>query len=243
VKSLYAAISGGEPLPSNIRLAFEQKFQIPLYEGYGLTETIGPIAFNVPGAIKAGAVGKPIPTAEVRIADEAGKPLPPGETGEVWLKGPMIMKGYHNLADETTSALTADGYFKTGDLGHIDADGYLHITGRKKDIIIVAGEKAAPREIEEVIMRHPAVADVAVVGKKDASRGEVVVAFVTPRPEQAIKAEEVRDFCRQQGLAQWKCPREDFVEEKLPVSPTGKVLKRELQARVNAESSSPNAAG
>ena len=235
VKSLYAAISGGEPLPSNIRIAFEKKFGIPLYEGYGLTETIGPIAFNVPGAIKPGAVGKPIPTADVRIADEAGKPLPAGETGEVWLKGPMIMQGYHNLPEETTRAKTADGYFKTGDLGHIDSDGYLHITGRKKDIIIVAGEKAAPREIEEVIMKHPAVADVAVVGKKDPSRGEVVVAFVTAKPEQTIKADELRDFCRQQGLVQWKIPREVFVEEKLPVSPTGKVLKRELQARVNAE--------
>ena len=240
VKSLYAAISGGEPLPSNIREAFERKFGIPLYEGYGLTETIGPIAFNVPGAIKPGAVGKPIPTAEVRITGEDGKPVAPGETGEVWLKGPMIMKGYHNLAEETTGALTADGYFKTGDLGHIDADGYLHITGRKKDIIIVAGEKAAPREIEEVIMKHPAVADVAVVGKKDPSRGEVVVAFVTAKPEQTIKADEIRDFCRQQGLMQWKIPREVFVEEKLPVSPTGKVLKRELQARVNAQ---PGAAG
>jgi long-chain acyl-CoA synthetase len=246
VKSLYAAISGGEPLPSNIRLAFEKKFGIPLYEGYGLTETIGPIAFNVPGAIRAGAVGKIIPNAEVRIADEAGKALGQGETGEVWLKGPMIMQGYHNLPEETARAMTADGYFKTGDLGHIDADGFLHITGRKKDIIIVAGEKAAPREIEEVIMKHPSVADVAVVGKKDPSRGEVVVAFVTPKPDQQVKADEIRDFCRQQGLAQWKCPREVFVEKQLPVSPTGKVLKRELQARVNSQpeqSSTPPAAG
>jgi long-chain acyl-CoA synthetase len=133
VKSLYAAISGGEPLPSNIRDAWQKKFGIPIYEGYGLTETIGPIAFNVPGAIKGGAVGKIIPNAEVRITDEEGKGVPNrGDTGEVWLRGPMIMKGYHNLPDETAKAMTADGYFKTGDLGHIDPEGYLHITGRKK---------------------------------------------------------------------------------------------------------------
>jgi long-chain acyl-CoA synthetase len=239
VKSLYAAISGGEPLPSNIRLAFEKKFGMPLYEGYGLTETIGPIAFNVPGAVKPGAVGRAIPNAEIRMTDEEGKAVAKGETGEVWLRGPMIMRGYHNLPDETARALTADGYFKTGDLGHIDADGYLFITGRKKDIIIVAGEKAAPREIEEVIMKHPSVADVAVVGKRDPSRGEVVVAFVTAKADQTVKADEIRDFCRQQGLAQWKCPREIFVEKSLPVSPTGKVLKRELQARVNADPANP----
>ena len=243
VKSLYAAISGGEPLPSNIRIAFEKKFGIPIYEGYGLTETIGPIAFNVPGAIKPGAVGKIIPNAEVRITDEEGKAVAQGGSGEVWLRGPMIMQGYHNLPDESTKALTADGYFKTGDLGHIDNEGYLHITGRKKDIIIVAGEKAAPREIEEVIMKHPAVADVAVVGKKDPSRGEVVVAFMTAKPGQQIRADEIRDFCRQQGLAQWKVPREVFVEEKLPVSPTGKVLKRELQARVNSAPAASSSEG
>jgi long-chain acyl-CoA synthetase len=242
VKSLYAPISGGEPLPSNIRDAWQMKYGIPIYEGYGLTETIGPIAFNVPGAIKGGAVGKIIPNAEVRITDDEGKAVPNrGDTGEVWLRGPMIMKGYHNLPDETAKAMTADGYFKTGDLGHIDSEGYLHITGRKKDIIIVAGEKAAPREIEEVIMRHPSIADVAVVGKKDPSRGEVVVAFVTAKPDQQVKPDEIRDFCRQSGLAQWKCPREVFVEQKLPVSPTGKILKRELQARVNAQQ--PSAGG
>src|SRR5439155_25731430 len=134
VKSLYAAISGGEPLPAIIRQAFEKKFGVPIYEGYGLTETIGPIAFNVPGAIKPGSVGRPIPGAEVRIADEAGKPMPQGETGEVWLKGPMIMRGYFNLPDETAQALTADGFFKSGDLGFVDQEGYLHITGRKKDL-------------------------------------------------------------------------------------------------------------
>lgn len=233
LRSLYAAISGGEPLPSNIREGFEAKFKIPLYEGYGLTETIGPIAFNVPGAIKPGSVGRVIPSAEVRITDEEGRPLPQGQSGEVWLKGPMVMRGYHNLPEETAKALTADGYFKTGDLGHLDDEGFLHITGRKKDLIIVAGEKAVPREIEETILHHPDVADVAVVGKKDPSRGEVVVAFVTPKPDTQLKPDDIREFCRAQGMPQWKCPREVHIRQDLPRSPTGKVLKRVLTEELN----------
>jgi long-chain acyl-CoA synthetase len=234
VKSLYAAISGGEPLPPMIRQAFEAKFQIPIYEGYGLTETIGPIAFNAPGALKPGSVGRPIPGAQIRITDDDGKPLPQGQSGEVWLKGPMIMKGYHNNPDATAQALTSDGFFKTGDLGVIDPDGYLHITGRKKELIIVAGEKAVPREIEDLINQHPSVAEVAVVGKKDPSRGEVVVAFLIPKEGQTITGEQVREFCREKGLPQWKIPREVFIETDLPRSPTGKVLKRLLSEKVNA---------
>ncbi len=234
VKSLYAAISGGEPLPAIIREGWQKKFGIPIYEGYGLTETIGPIAFNVPGAIKPGSVGRAIPGAKIRITDDDGKDSPKGESGEVWLKGPMIMKGYHNLPKETQESLTSDGYFKTGDLGVVDDEGYLHITGRKKDLIIVAGEKAAPREIEELIAHHPAIRDAAVVGKKDPGRGEVVVAFVVPRDGQTIKPEEVKEFCRSKGLPQWKIPREVYVEQDLPRNPTGKVLKRELTRRVNS---------
>jgi long-chain acyl-CoA synthetase len=232
VKSLYAALSGGEPLPSNIREAFERKFGKPIYEGYGLTETIGPITFNAPGAIKPGSVGRLIPGAEVKIVDDDGKPVAPGESGEVWLKGPMIMKGYHNLPNETAEALTADRFFKTGDLGRMDDEGYLHITGRKKDLIIVAGEKAAPREIEEVILRTGKVADAAVVGRKDPGRGEAVVAFVIPREGVEVKPDEIREAVRQAGLPNWKTPKEVYVVADLPRSPTGKVLKRELQKKL-----------
>ena len=233
VKSLYAAISGGEPLPSIIREGWLKKYGVPLYEGYGLTETIGPIAFNVPGAIKPGSVGQPIPGAEIRIVDDDGNTAKDGESGEVWLRGPMIMQGYHNLPKETAAALTGDGYFKTGDLGVVDSEGYLHITGRKKDLIIVAGEKASPREIEEVIGLHPAIRDVAVVGKKDACAGKWLWRSCA-KEGQTITAETVREFCREKGLPQWKIPREVFVEADLPRNPTGKVLKRELAKRVNA---------
>jgi long-chain acyl-CoA synthetase len=233
-KPLYAAISGGEPLPAAVGEAFHARFQQPIYEGYGLTETIGPIAFNVPGAIKPGSVGRLIPGASAKIVDDDGNPVASGQSGEIWLKGPMVMKGYYNLPNETAAALTGDGFFKSGDLGYVDPDGYLHVTGRRKELIIVAGEKAVPREIEDVLLRHPAVADAAVVGKKDASRGEVVVAFVIPKEGQTVKPDELRDFARNQGLMQWKIPREVTVVDDLPRSPTGKVLKRVLSQQVNA---------
>ena len=235
VQSLYAALSGGEPLPANIREAFLQKFNKPLFEGYGLTETIGPVTINVPQANCPGSVGRPIPGVIIQTTDDDGNPLPQGESGEVWLKGPMIMKGYFNLPAETAASLTADGFFKSGDLGRVDSEGYLHITGRKKDLIIVDGEKAVPREIEEALMKHPAVAEAAVMGKKDPSRGEVVVAFVVMREGQTAKPDELREACRAQGLAAFKVPREIIFVTEFPRSPTGKVLKRMLAEQLKAE--------
>lgn len=228
LKSLYAALSGGEPLPAVIREAFLQKFNQPIYEGYGLTETIGPIAFNIPGRHRPGSVGQLLNGAHLRVAADDGSPLPQGQSGEIWLKGPMIMKGYHNLPEETAAVLTPDGYFKTGDLGMLDPDGYLFITGRKKDQINVAGEKASPREIEDMLNQHPAVAESAVVGKKDPSRGEVVAAFIILKEHQSATPDELRDFCREHGLTQWKIPRDIQFVADLPRSPTGKVLKRQL---------------
>lgn len=232
-QGLYAIISGAEPLPEAIREGFLKRFGKPIFEGYGLTETSPAVNFNTPAENRAGSVGRSIPGAQVRITDEAGDAVPAGQVGEIWLKGPMIMKGYHNLPEETAAALTPEGYFKTGDLGRLDEDGYLFITGRKKEMIIVAGEKAFPREIEDVLMRHPSVAEAAVVGKKDLSRGEAVVAFVIPREGQTPTVEALREHCKQQGLPQWKSPREIHMLQDLPRSPTGKVLKRELAAKVN----------
>lgn len=232
-KSMFAAISGGEPLPSLIREAFEQRFKKPLVEGYGLTETIGPIAFNAPHEYRPGAVGKPIPGADVKIADENGNALDRNQTGEVLIKGPMVFQGYHNLPEETARAMTDDGYFRSGDLGHIDSDGYLFITGRKKDVIIVSGEKVYPREIEEALAKHPAIADIAIVGRKDESRGEAVVAFVVPREGQTVTADSIRTFCRDNGVANWKTPKDVHIVSELPRSPTGKVLKRELVAKLS----------
>jgi len=233
-KTMFAAISGGEPLPSKVREAFHQKFNAHLYEGYGLTETIGPVCFNVPGKHRPGSVGQVIPHAGVRIVDEHDQPLPPDETGEVQMKGPMIFQGYHNLPDETAKAITPDGYFRSGDLGHIDNDGFVFITGRKKDLIIVSGEKVYPREIEELLSQDPTIADVAVIGRKDESRGEAVVAFIVPKEGQIVTLDTVRNFCRDKGVVNWKIPKDVIVAKELPRSPTGKVLKRELVAQLSA---------
>jgi len=232
-KTMYAMICGGEPLPSTLFAAFQQRFGQTLYEGYGLTETSAPVMINMPHCLRPGSVGKPVPGVDIRIVDDNGNPVKPGETGDLWVRGPMIMKGYYHLPDATAKAINADGYFNTGDIARQDADGFVYITGRKKDLIIVAGEKAVPREIEEAILRNPAVAVAAVVGKKDAARGEVVVAFVTAREGQSLTADAVRETCRAAGLPQWKIPREVFIEAELPRTPTGKILKRELSERVN----------
>jgi long-chain acyl-CoA synthetase len=233
-KSAWALLSGGDALPATLREGFKARFGVPLLEGYGLSETSPVVALNTPDVSRPGSVGKMVPGAQARIVDDNHNPLPAGQEGEIWLKGPMVMKGYHNLPTETANVLTADGYFKTGDLGKLDADGFLYITGRKKDLVIVAGEKAVPREIEDALMRHPAVLEAAVVGKNDASRGQVVVAFVTLKPEQTATAEELREFARNQNLAQFKVPREVHILEDLPRSPTGKVLKRVLSDKLNA---------
>jgi long-chain acyl-CoA synthetase len=233
-KSIYAVISGGEPLPATLREGFQQRFGKPLLEGYGLTETSPVLALNVPQEHRAGSVGKPVPGAQFKIVDEQGASLATGEIGEIWVKGPMVMKGYFNLPNDTSAALTADGYFKTGDLGKLDSDGFVFITGRKKEMIIVAGEKAYPREIEETLMRHPGVQEAAVLGKKDPGRGEIVVAFVIAREGMTVQADELRKFCIDNGLPAWKAPREVHLVPDLPRSPTGKVLKRTLAEQLSA---------
>ncbi len=232
-QQMYAPLAGGEPLPANIREAFRERFQTHIYEGYGLTETIGPVAFNTPQNHRAGSVGKLIPQATLKIVDDNDIALPgTDQTGEILLSGPMIMSGYYNLPEETDRVMTSDGFFRTGDLGHIDADGFLHVTGRKKDLIIVSGEKVYPRELEELLGQHPEIAEVAVLGRKDESRGEAVVAFVVAREGATPTLESVRDFLRQRNVVNWKIPKEVFVTKDLPRSPTGKVLKRELAQKL-----------
>lgn len=226
---VYGMFSGGEPLAGAVRELFESRFGVTLYEGYGLTETSPILAQNVPGASRAGSVGKPLTGVEVRIAGEDGSALARGLEGEIQVRGAMVFGGYEGLAEATAAAFTGDGFFRTGDLGHVDGEGFLFITGRLKDLIIVSGEKAHPREIEEVIGRHPAVAEVAVVGRKDESRGEVPVAFVVVKEgAEAPDANAIRTYCREQNLITWKHPREVVIVKSLPRSPTGKVLKREL---------------
>jgi len=232
-RDMFALISGGEALPEAVRLGFERRLGVTIHEGYGLTETSPVVSLNTPAAHRPGSVGRTIPGACVRVADDEGRPLPAGSEGEIWIRGPMVMKGYYNLPQETAAAFTPDRFFRTGDLGKMDADGYLYITGRKKELIICAGEKVSPREVEDVLVRHPGVAEAAVVGRKDEMRGEAVVAFVVPHEQAKLDAESIRRFCRDSGLAGFKIPREVIIASELPRSPTGKLLKRVLMQMVS----------
>lgn len=227
--SVRYAISGGEPLPLGLVETFRDKFGLPLLEGFGLTETSPIVTLSTPWACKPGFVGKPLPHQQLRIVGENGANLGPNQDGELWIKGPNVMRGYHRDPQATAAVLTPDGWFKTGDIGRLDAEGYLAITGRKKEMIIMAGEKIAPGEIEDALRKHPAVLLVAVVGIKDDQRGEVPVAFVQLEPgiEARPTAQELRAFVRTR-LAAYKTPREVYFVSEMPRSPTGKILKRAL---------------
>ena len=225
--SVTLAISGGEPLPPKVAQAFEDRFGVPIYEGYGLTETSPVVSLNVPWAHRPGSVGRPLPGIEISAVDQAGTPLPAGQDGELLIRGHCVMLGYHNRP-EATAATIRDGALWTGDIGHIDADGFVYITGRAKEMIIVGGENVYPREIESVLAEHAAVAEAAVVGMADEVRGELPLAYVILREEASASAAELRNFCRER-LAGYKVPREVRIAADLPRSPTGKILKRALK--------------
>jgi long-chain acyl-CoA synthetase len=220
-------ICGAEPLPSAVRERFEERFGVAINEGYGLTETSPALNWVRPGEVAIGSVGKPLPLVQERIVDRVGHPLPQGEEGEICVRGPMVMKGYYKRPESTAAVFDSEGWFHTGDLGSFDAEGRLSITGRLSDLMIIAGENVFPREIEDVLNHHASVADCAVVGVMDRSRGEVPVAFVELAEGAAFDEARLRAFCREQ-LATFKVPRRIIVVEALPRSPTGKVLKRLL---------------
>ncbi len=168
----------------------------------------------------------------MRIVDELGQPVPDGELGEIVIKGPNVMKGYYGQPEATAQAIR-DGWLRSGDIGYRDQDGYYYIVDRVKDMINVAGFKVFPREVEEVLFRHPAVKEAAVVGIPDPVRGEAVTAFVVLNPGRPVAAAELQALCRQ-ALAAYKVPeRIEFIEA-LPKNPTGKILKKDLRRRVPA---------
>ena len=229
--SLKACVSGGAPMPVEILQAFERTFGVRVLEGYCLSETAPVVAFNqLQRPSKPGTVGLPIFGVDVRCVDEHDNPVPPGERGEVIVRGPNVMKGYYNRPDATADALRG-GWFRTGDIGQIDSDGYLAIVDRKKDMILRGGYNVYPREVEEVLMTHPAVALAAVVGAPDERLGEEVKAYVVRRPDSSITEAELIEWARGE-MAAFKYPRAIEFRDALPMSATGKVLKRELrQAR------------
>jgi long-chain acyl-CoA synthetase len=221
--------SGAAPLPLEIIEPFERKFGGRLLEGYGLTEASPVVsAHRFSGVRKLGSVGQAIPGVEIAILDDADGPVPVGGVGEVCVRGPNVMQGYYRLPDETRQTLR-DGWLHTGDMGRLDPDGYLYIVERKKDLIIRGGFNIYPREVEDVLYAHPAVAEAAVVGMRDPLMGEEVLAFVALKQGAAANAEALIEFC-QARLTKYKCPKQVRFVEALPKSPIGKILRKELRS-------------
>jgi long-chain acyl-CoA synthetase len=206
--------------------AFEKRFGVPIFEGYGQTEASPVISLNVPEKRRMGTVGPPLPGVEIAIWDDLKNPVETEVIGEIMVRGPSVMEGYYNLPEETSKTITG-GWLHTGDLGKMDSEGFVTITGRKKDLIISAGENIYPREIEEVLAQHPKVKEVAVIGVKDEVRGEVPKAFVIAREGMTLEEKELRQFCRE-NIAGYKIPKHFAVVPDLPRTPTGKILKRML---------------
>lgn len=226
-KTLKYVIAGGEAFPDAVFHAVKERFGFEVLQGYGMSEAAPVVSLNVPWDNRVGTVGRAIPGVIVKAYDDNDREVGAGQVGELWIKGPNIMKGYYKKPEETAAVLTADGWYKSGDMGTVDSDGIIRITGRKKEMIIVGGENVYPREIESVFEGHPAVAETAVIGQKDESRGEVVVAFVILREGMAATELELRDFCRDK-IAGYKIPRRVIIAQELPRGATGKILKRKL---------------
>jgi len=233
-ESLELVVSGGEPLPRSVADGYEERFGVRINEGYGLTETAPATNICMPHHWRRGSVGPPLKDLEVRIVGEDERILGPGEEGEIRFRGPNVMKGYYNLPEETAAVFDRDGFFKTGDMGRVDEDGHVYITGRIKEMLIVGGENVFPREIEEVLNAHPAVHASAVVALKDDVRGELPLAFVVLEEDATPTETELRGWCRER-LAAYKVPRDIRVRQELPRGPTGKVLRRELNESIPCE--------
>jgi long-chain acyl-CoA synthetase len=235
---LRLVIAGGERLPPAVGEEFAAAFGVALCEGYGLTECSPVVALNVPETNRPGTVGRPLAHLEVRIAGADGRALPAGAEGEVRVRGGSVMRGYHRAPEATRGVLTPDGWLSTGDLGRLDPEGFLAITGRLKELIIVGGENVHPAEVEAALARHPAVAECAVLGARDGRRGEQVAAFVAARPGAEASPEALRAHCRQE-LAGYKVPRKIILAAELPKGPTGKVDKKALARRLARDGPQP----
>ena len=236
VSSLRLCVSGGSAMPVEVMRSFEETFGCIVLEGYGLSETSPVASFNHPHAERRpGSIGTPIAGVEMRLVDDDGKDVGDGEVGEIAIRGENVMKGYWQRPEETAKAIP-DGWFRTGDMGKRDDDGYYFIVDRKKEMIIRGGYNVYPREIEEVLYEHPAVAEAAVVGVPDDKMGEEVGAAVVLKEGQEVDADELRDFVKER-VANYKYPRKIWFPDELPKGPTGKILKREVKVPAEAKTS------
>lgn len=231
LSTLEAVGSGSAPLPVSLMEAFKTRFGADIYEGYGLSEAAPTVSAHRRGeTIKPGSVGRAFPGVELRIADESGNPLPVGEIGELLVRGENITPGYYRN-EEATRAAIQDGWLHTGDVAKLDEDGYLYIVDRKKDLILRGGFNIYPRDLEELISRHPAVAEVAVVGVPSERMGEEVIAVVVRKEGSDISEEELLAFC-QERLARYKTPRAVVFRDAMPRNGVGKILKKSLREQV-----------
>jgi len=231
LSSLKFCLSGGAPLPMRVKEEFESLTGCKLVEGHGLTETSPVVTVNpLFGAYKEKSVGLPLPRTIVEITalDDPLRVLAPGATGEICIRGPQVMAGYWRRLDETATT-TAGGRLHTGDVGHMDEEGYVYITDRAKDLILVGGYNVYPRMVEEAILRHPAVEDVAVCGIPDDYRGETVKAFIVPRRNHTLTMGDLKAFLRDK-LAPFEIPRSIAIRATLPRTLVGKIARKELVA-------------
>jgi long-chain acyl-CoA synthetase len=221
-------ISGSAPLALETWNKFKEVFGFEIIEGWGLTEAGANNSVNpLDGVKKVGSIGLPMKGTEMRIVDDHGNVLAPGQQGEIVIRGPQLMKGYWNNPEETAEILI-DGWLHTGDVGYVDDDGYFWITDRKKDLIIKGGENISPRTIEEVLFMHPKILEAAVIGMKDDIYGENIKAFLVLNPGETATAEEIVDYCRTK-LTNFLLPKEVAFLKSFPKSLVGKILKRELR--------------
>jgi long-chain acyl-CoA synthetase len=228
--TLRLAVSGGAPMPVELMNDFEKTFGVRIIEGYGLSETSPVASFNhLDRPSKPGTVGQPLFAVDIMIVDDKDEQVEAGKPGEVVIRGHNVMKGYYKQPEATAEAMR-NGWFHTGDIGIFDADGYLSIVDRKKDMILRGGLNVYPRELEEVMLTHPAVSLVAVVGVPDERLGEEVKAFVVRKPGAEVTEEALRAWCKEQ-FAAYKYPRLIEFRTELPTSATGKILKRELRVQ------------
>lgn len=229
LKSVKACISGAAPLPMDVQVKFGEITGGRLVEGYGLTEA-APVSHCNPiyGQRKAGSIGIPFPDVEAKIMDyEKLVEKPIGEDGELWLRGPQVMKGYWGKPDETAKTITEDGWLRTGDIARMDNQGYFYIVDRLKDIIIASGFNIVPREVEEVLYLHPKVQEAVVAGVPDPYRGETVKAYIVLKPGETATVEEITSFC-ETHLAKFKVPKQVEFRSELPKTQVGKFLRRVL---------------
>ncbi|GEN35403.1 long-chain-fatty-acid--CoA ligase [Aneurinibacillus danicus] len=225
---LRLAVCGGSPMPVEVLNLFNRQYNIPLVEGYGLTEASPVVSLNpLDGEKKPGSIGKPLPGVEVRIVDEKGNELAENQDGELLVKGPNVMQGYYNMPEATAETIV-DGWLHTGDIAYKDHEGYIFIVDRKKDMIITRGLNVYPREIEEILYRHPGVLEAAVIGVPDAVKGEVVKAFIVPKEGETLDRRMILDFLKPH-LANYKMPRFVEITDSLPKNATGKVMKKALR--------------